>query len=127
MLKALLPDELNARLKEVYVDPDLDYEASPNNVMKVYDGLSGDIMKDVPIQVEFDEVVKRGADECLLSREDAHMVLDWERMRESPVFKQSLNRNRRGRRLDGSANGTANGPADGCTNGAANAAELSGA
>ncbi|TKA68709.1 hypothetical protein B0A49_03242 [Cryomyces minteri] len=82
-----------------------------------------------------DEVVKRGADECLLSRENALLVLDWEKMRESPIFKQSLSRNRKGQRLDGSANGTANGPADGCANGKvsgqangdAKMAELSGA
>ena len=39
-----------------------------------------------------DEVVRRGAEETKLSREQGIMVHDWERMLEAPILKHSVNR-----------------------------------
>lgn len=44
------------------------------------------------LQSYAEEVVKRGAEEVVLSRQNALMVLDWKLLEQSPVFKHSLDR-----------------------------------
>ena len=39
-----------------------------------------------------EEVVKRGADEVLISKQTAIMMLDWDQLMESPIVKQSLHK-----------------------------------
>lgn len=36
------------------------------------------------------EVVRRGADEVLISTQNAHMMLNWDQLMESPIMKRSL-------------------------------------
>lgn len=50
MLETLLPDDLAARLKvDAVVDSSLDYTKYPNNTIAIYDGVSGDLMKEMEI------------------------------------------------------------------------------
>jgi hypothetical protein len=37
-----------------------------------------------------EEVVKRGADEVLISKQNALMMLDWDKLVDSPIMKRSL-------------------------------------
>jgi hypothetical protein len=46
-LQSLLPNDLAARLKEAQNDPYLEYP--PQDILPIYNGLTGDIMKAVPI------------------------------------------------------------------------------
>ncbi|KAE9368194.1 monooxygenase [Stipitochalara longipes BDJ] len=47
------------------------------------------ILKDA-ISAYSEEVVRRGADEVLISKQNALMMLDWDQLMESPIMKQSL-------------------------------------
>ncbi len=40
-----------------------------------------------------EEVIKRGADEVMLSRQNVLMMLNWDKLMESPMVKKSLGRN----------------------------------
>ncbi len=46
-------------------------------------------MKDA-ITTYSEEVVKRGADEVLISKQNALMMLDWDKLVDSPIMKRSL-------------------------------------
>lgn len=59
LLESLLPDELASRLNEAYVDPSLDWSQSPCDHMRMYSGLTGEIMKDVPIKGKIVRVSRR--------------------------------------------------------------------
>lgn len=49
LLEALLPKHLADRLRlDAAVDPSLDYQKYPNNVIGIYDGATGQIVKEVP-------------------------------------------------------------------------------
>jgi hypothetical protein len=39
-----------------------------------------------------EEIVKRGAEEVLISKQSAGMMLDWDRLMESPLVKRSLDK-----------------------------------
>lgn len=59
-LESLLPDSLRPRLeKEAYVDPSLDWEQSPCDRMRMINGVSGEIMKDVTIKGKIVRVSRR--------------------------------------------------------------------
>lgn len=60
------------------------------------------------IQAYSDEVAKRGGAEVETSRHNAFMTLDWEKLKESPLFKHALNK-----MPVAASNGDANGDADG--------------
>ena len=49
MLEKLLPDNLAKRIKvDAVVDPSLDYTQSPNDIIPVFDGVSGELMREIP-------------------------------------------------------------------------------
>lgn len=49
MLEKLLPEDLAARIKvDAVVDPSLDYTQYPNDVIPVFDGVSGELMREIP-------------------------------------------------------------------------------
>ena len=53
LLQTLLPDHLAARIKEAAsVVPSLNYNAYPNNVIRIYDGRTGKVLKELPIELE---------------------------------------------------------------------------
>jgi hypothetical protein len=54
---------------------------------KVFNGASS--LKDA-ITTYSDEVVTRGADEVLISKQNALMMLDWDQLTNSPIMKKSL-------------------------------------
>ena len=47
MLKSLLPEDLFARLNEAQNDPSL--KPQPQDVLRIYDGRSGEIFKELPV------------------------------------------------------------------------------
>lgn len=53
----------------------------------VFDGTSS--LKDA-VTTYSEEVVKRGADEVLISKQNALMMLDWDQLVDSPIMKRSL-------------------------------------
>ncbi|THV68741.1 FAD/NAD(P)-binding domain-containing protein [Aureobasidium pullulans] len=59
LLKSLLPDQLASRISEAYVDSFLDWTQSPLDRMRMYNGLTGDIMKDIPIKGQIVRVSRR--------------------------------------------------------------------
>ena len=60
MIQSLLPDDIKPKLaKEAYVDPSLDWEKSPCDRMRIYNGVTGDIMKDLPIKGKIVRVSRR--------------------------------------------------------------------
>lgn len=60
LMESLLPDNLRPRLaKEAYVDPSLDWDAPPCDCMRMIDGTTGKIMKDVPIDPRIVRVSRR--------------------------------------------------------------------
>ncbi len=56
-------------------------------MQKVVAGTSN--LKDA-ITTYSEEVVRRGADEVLISRQNAIMMLNWDQLMESPMMKRSL-------------------------------------
>jgi hypothetical protein len=56
-------------------------------VKKVFDGTSS--LKDAVTNYS-EEVIKRGADEVLISKQNALMMLDWDKLVDSPIMKRSL-------------------------------------
>jgi 2-polyprenyl-6-methoxyphenol hydroxylase-like FAD-dependent oxidoreductase len=58
-------------------------------MQKVKTGASS--LKDA-ITAYSEEVVRRGAEEVLISKQNAIMMLDWDQLMESPIVKQSLQR-----------------------------------
>ncbi|KAH0272552.1 FAD/NAD(P)-binding domain-containing protein, partial [Aureobasidium melanogenum] len=58
-LQSLLPDELFSRIHEAYVDPSLDWEQPPLNFMRMYNGLTGEIMKEFPVKGKIVRVSRR--------------------------------------------------------------------
>ena len=49
LLQKLLPEHLSHRIKQdASVDPSLDYDAYPNNVVRIYDGRTGQVLKELP-------------------------------------------------------------------------------
>lgn len=59
LLESLLPDNLSSRIHEAYVDPSLDWEQSPLNCMRMYNGLTGEIMKEFPVKGKIVRVSRR--------------------------------------------------------------------
>lgn len=58
-LQSLLPDELFSRIHEAYVDPSLDWEQPPLNFMRMYNGLTGEVMKEFPVKGKIVRVSRR--------------------------------------------------------------------
>ena len=49
MLEKLLPEHLAARLKtDAVVDPSLDYTQYPNNIIPIFDGVDGEVIREIP-------------------------------------------------------------------------------
>lgn len=61
------------------------------NLVKLLGRVAGGEAELGEIQECSEEVAKRGAEEVEVSKQNAFMTLDWERLKESPVFKQALN------------------------------------
>lgn len=60
LLEALLPVEMRPNLaEEAYVDPTLDWEQSPCNLMRMYNGVTGEIIKDFPVDGKLVRVSRR--------------------------------------------------------------------
>ncbi|QIW98657.1 hypothetical protein AMS68_004175 [Peltaster fructicola] len=60
MLRCLLPDDLAARIQSsTAVDPSLDYSQYPNNTVKIVDGVSGDRLKEIPVEGDYLRVSRR--------------------------------------------------------------------
>jgi len=58
-------------------------------MQKVVDGTSN--LVDA-VSTYSEEVVKRGANEVLISKQNALMLLDWDQLKDSPIFTRSLNK-----------------------------------
>lgn len=50
LLESLLPNDLSSRIYEAYVDPSLNWEQPPLNCMRMYNGLTGEVMKEFPVK-----------------------------------------------------------------------------
>lgn len=60
LLESLLPDRMRPELaKEAYVDPALDWGQSPCNLMRMYNGVTGEIIKDFPVDGKLVRVSRR--------------------------------------------------------------------
>ncbi|CAD0095884.1 unnamed protein product, partial [Aureobasidium vineae] len=59
LLESLLPDELSSRIQETFVDPSLDWSQPPLDCMRMYNGMTGEIMKDVPIKGKIVRVLRK--------------------------------------------------------------------
>lgn len=60
MLESLLPDDLKTRLaNETFTDSSVDWEKFPNNHMRMFNGITGEIMKDIPISGKIVRVSRR--------------------------------------------------------------------
>ncbi|KAL1296774.1 hypothetical protein AAFC00_000237 [Neodothiora populina] len=60
LMESLLPDKMRASLaRETYTDPNLDWEKSPCNHMRMFNGLTGETIKDVPVQGKIVRVSRR--------------------------------------------------------------------
>ncbi|KAI5238298.1 FAD/NAD(P)-binding domain-containing protein [Aureobasidium subglaciale] len=59
LLESLLPADLIPRLHETYVDPSLDWSQPPLDRMRMYNGLTGEIMKDILIKGKIVRVSRR--------------------------------------------------------------------
>lgn len=51
---------------------------------------AGEISLNGAITSYSDEVIRRGADEVLVSRQNAIMMLDWDQLMDSPIVTRSL-------------------------------------
>lgn len=52
ILDSLLPEHLRNRILEASVDPSIDYGKYPNNAPVIYDGISGERMKELTVKNE---------------------------------------------------------------------------
>lgn len=60
LIKSLLPDDMAARLvKETYVDPNLDWDSSPCDRMRMYNGLTGAMMKEVTVEGQIGRISRK--------------------------------------------------------------------
>lgn len=59
LLQSLLPDNLSSRIHEAYVDPSLDWSQPPLNCMRMYNALTGEVMKEFPVKGKIVRVSKR--------------------------------------------------------------------
>lgn len=59
LLESLLPPNLAPRICEAYVDSSLDWSQPPLDRMRMYNGLTGEIMKDIPIKGQIVRVSRR--------------------------------------------------------------------
>ena len=76
LLKSLLPDQLASRISEAYVDSSLDWTQSPLDRMRMYNGLTGDIMKDIPIKGQIVRVSRRKLRTFLTGGTDVKVISD---------------------------------------------------
>lgn len=65
LLTSLLPAELAEKIHETYVDPSLDWSQPPLDRMRMYNGLTGEIMKDIAVKGKIVRVSRRKLREFL--------------------------------------------------------------
>lgn len=59
LLESLLPEHLRARWNEAYVDPSMDFTRPENTRMRIYNGLNGEVLKDIPLPGKLVRVSRR--------------------------------------------------------------------
>ncbi|KAK5122589.1 hypothetical protein LTR85_003852 [Meristemomyces frigidus] len=59
LIEQMLPVHLAARLREAYVDPSLDFDEYPNNGTRMFNGVTGELIKEMKLEGRFVRVSRR--------------------------------------------------------------------